>query len=388
MQLTPLAKGLIAVIVLGTVGSVAWNLYKSNNPAQAEQSTEIVTSAAPVAKHNAETAPNTAPQSTEAKNTQNNFNTYQSIINKGVVRVSVQSPAKPFFYTDNGIAKGFNVEFMRLLFAQAEFTKNAKQIVIDTDHAVDTYPEVPEQLIKTDNRGNPSVDIAIDGLTFADGDLAGVVYTVPYISDFGYTLITGPRSTIRDIADVTGKRIGILQGDPDVKAYAQKNLPGAQLIELSDATTNGARDWMARAIHSGQVDAIIYDYPFGVSEVENTDLVMAISKLPNSDVRYKIGVRANDSELLQNLNLAISKVKESNEYLNLLRKYFISSKVVQAGAAANGEKIYVVKSGDTLSLIATRELGDQNRYRQIEARNNLPNPNLIQVGQKLVLPKI
>ena len=27
------------------------------------------------------------------------------------------------------------------------------------------------------------------------------------------------------------------------------------------------------------------------------------------------------------------------------------------------------------------------RYAEIEARNNLPNPDLIQVGQKLVIPK-
>jgi LysM repeat protein len=385
MQLTPLAKGLIAIIVLGAAGSVGWNLYKANANPSAPNSI-IENASGPVAAATAANQP-VQPAEPAQQKAQNGPNSYQTIIDKGVVRVSVQSPAKPFFHLENGVAKGFNVEFMRLLFAQPEFTKKHPKIVIDTDHTVDTYPEVPEQLSKTDNRGNPEVDIAIDGLTFADGDQPGVVYSVPYVSDFGYALITASRSAIRSTDDVAGKRIGILAGDPDVKAYAQRNLPGAQLIELSDAANNGARDWIARAIHDGKVDAMIYDYPFGVAEVAGTDLVFAVSKLPKSDIRYKIGVRAADAELLQNLNQAIAKVKESEDYLNLLRKYFTSSNVAKAAAASAAEAIYIVKAGDTLSLIAARVLGNKARYAEIESRNNLPNPDLIQVGQKLVLPK-
>lgn len=50
------------------------------------------------------------------------------------------------------------------------------------------------------------------------------------------------------------------------------------------------------------------------------------------------------------------------------------------------ERTYTVVSGDTLSAIAQRELGDANRYMEIANLNNIENPNLIYAGQVLRLP--
>jgi nucleoid-associated protein YgaU len=37
-------------------------------------------------------------------------------------------------------------------------------------------------------------------------------------------------------------------------------------------------------------------------------------------------------------------------------------------------------------MIASSQLGGGARYRDIQQRNNLPNPNLILVGQQLIIP--
>ena len=37
--------------------------------------------------------------------------------------------------------------------------------------------------------------------------------------------------------------------------------------------------------------------------------------------------------------------------------------------------------------VAQKTLGNKLLYTLIESRNNLPNPNLIEIGQKLVIPK-
>jgi len=49
---------------------------------------------------------------------------------------------------------------------------------------------------------------------------------------------------------------------------------------------------------------------------------------------------------------------------------------------------YVVKAGDSLSKIAQAVYGDLNRWREIYEANKdkIPNPNVIEVGQELVLP--
>lgn len=315
--------------------------------------------------------------------------TLKNILEKGVVRAGVQSPADPFFLVDRGQAKGFNVDFMKLLFAQTEFQSSMGAIEINTDTTVDTYDEVPQTLLKRDHRGAPVVDVAIDGLTFTDTDLPGVVYTIPYIDDFGYSLIAAPGGAVRTQQDMNGATIGILKGDPDVRAYVQNQFPGAKLVELSDASTPGSntRDWISRAISAGQVDAIVYDYPFAVAEIRGTKLQFVSTKLPNSRLQYKIGVRQEDRDLLEKLNIAIRKAKATDAYGDLIRRYFSSGNIAKARGAESGEKSYVVKAGDTLSLIAGAQLGDAMRYGEIEARNNLPNPNLIQVGQALVIPK-
>ena len=312
---------------------------------------------------------------------------FQSIVDKGTVRVSVQSPAKPFYYVENGKPQGFNYEFLKVLFAQSEFTPKGGQINIDTDHIVDTYPDVPAALLKNDNRGNSTVDIAIDGLTFTDEDLPGVVYSIPYVEDFGYALITPKVSSIRSVEDLNGLTIGILKGDPDVKAYVSRQFPKARLIELSDESVNGERNWINNFIKKGQVDAVIYDYPFGVAEIRGTDLQFAVSKLPGSNIKYKIGVRKADSQLLENINIGIRKVKAMPEYGELVKKYFTSANLGKVKTADKTETVYVVKAGDTLSKIAAVTLGSNMRFGEIESRNNLPNPNLIHVGQKLVIPK-
>jgi nucleoid-associated protein YgaU len=61
---------------------------------------------------------------------------------------------------------------------------------------------------------------------------------------------------------------------------------------------------------------------------------------------------------------------------------------VQSGAESTAERIYEVKSGDTLSKIAKAELGDANAYMKIFEANRdiLSDPNKIFPGQKLKIP--
>jgi len=295
-----------------------------------------------------------------------------NIIGTKMVQASVQNPSKPFYSDEGGRAKGFNVDFMKILFAQTEFKGITK---VDTSAQVETYADLPKQLLT-----NKKVDIIIDGITLNDEDNPGVVYTIPYVKDFGYSLIMA-----KGESPGAGMRIGILQGDPDAKAFAEQAFPDAKLIELSDkADVNGK--WIVGHIASKQVDAVMYDYPFAVAEVEGTNLQFAQTKIKGSDIKYSIGVRKGDVDLLAALNSAIRKSIDTPEYTTMLKSYFMSTAVAAVRRVSSGEVSYVVVKGDTLSTIALAQLGDIKKYSDIQSRNNLANPNFIAVGQKLVIP--
>ena len=49
-------------------------------------------------------------------------------------------------------------------------------------------------------------------------------------------------------------------------------------------------------------------------------------------------------------------------------------------------RYYTVVKGDTLWAIAKRYYGDGNRYPEIARANNIANPNIIHIGQKLLIP--
>lgn len=50
------------------------------------------------------------------------------------------------------------------------------------------------------------------------------------------------------------------------------------------------------------------------------------------------------------------------------------------------DRIYIVQKGDTLSKIARDKVGDINRYLELAGYNKINNPDLIQVGQKILIP--
>jgi len=62
----------------------------------------------------------------------------------------------------------------------------------------------------------------------------------------------------------------------------------------------------------------------------------------------------------------------------------------EEGAASEpdiaGSSTYKVKAGDTLYKISQRFYGDPEKYKLIMQANNIENPNLIQIGQVLVIP--
>lgn len=107
---------------------------------------------------------------------------------------------------------------------------------------------------------------------------------------------------------------------------------------------------------------------------------------------YKVDENASDG---QSLNVTI-KLKQFRDYgtkfVNIETKQSVTTKKVatvkeiRPTESAPVVKTYTVKRGDTLWNIAKKNLGDGSKYSNIVSLNNLNNPNLIAVGQVLIMP--
>lgn len=55
-------------------------------------------------------------------------------------------------------------------------------------------------------------------------------------------------------------------------------------------------------------------------------------------------------------------------------------------SSSSSTRVYTVKSGDTLSKIAARELGSSSKWNEISSLNSIRDPNRIYPGQRLKIP--
>ena len=115
----------------------------------------------------------------------------------------------------------------------------------------------------------------------------------------------------------------------------------------------------------------------------------------NNENLTQITVKRGDtlSQIAIKYNTTVQKLVELNE-INNPNLIYIGQKllvpVVDENNEENGEYVesyqrYYVKKGDTLSQIA---LNYKTTVNKIVSLNNINNPNLIFIGQKLIIPKI
>ncbi len=96
-----------------------------------------------------------------------------------------------------------------------------------------------------------------------------------------------------------------------------------------------------------------------------------------------------DSSLGSDVNLSI-KLKEYKSYFtkDISDGVVINSRQTDNSPMPNENIVYTAKSGDCLWDIAKKYYNDGNKYIDIANYNNISNPNLISVGQKINIPVI
>ena len=222
------------------------------------------------------------------------------IVKRGKVRIGVNSGAPPFSVVDaKGNPVGYDVDVSHLL---------AKYLGVEVEITPYTTPARIPAL------ESGKVDIVVATLSPTPERARAVMFTMPY-STFELVVIAPKNSSIKALADLAGKKVGVSRGTPQVVALTRSAPKETQYARFDDDSTT------MQALVSHQVDAIaIPETVF--KEVQkaqpNTDLAV---KFTFFNQFMSIAVRKDAFELRQWLNTTLSFIKANGELDDISKKW-------------------------------------------------------------------
>ncbi|WP_263171368.1 transporter substrate-binding domain-containing protein [Streptomyces sp. SCSIO ZS0520] len=224
------------------------------------------------------------------------------VVKAGKLTTCTHLPYPPFQSEIDGKVQGFDVSLVDI----AAKNLKVKQDIVDT----------PFENFKTGaflNSGQ--CDLAAAGMTITEERKKNVDFSDPYFSATQAVLVDR-KSGIISLDDLKskGKKLGA-QVQTTGEEYAAKRKLGATSFESSDALLNGLR--------TGQVQAVIIDYPVVQGWLKNKDNAKAFKIADNLDTgeQYGFTVKKGNTKLLAALNKAIRDAKADGTYKKLYEKW-------------------------------------------------------------------
>lgn len=287
---------------------------------------------------------------------------------RGTLRIGTENHSPPMtFKGANGLVTGFEHHLSRAI-AEEMGVKAEVVAVTWNAHAKGVQ--------------GGALDAVIAG--WIPNDAVDVAWSTSYLES-GLCLIVRKDNEIRDMAALAGKKVG-LYNDPAAEAWAKNALPGTQLTLVED----GYFDLLA----SGELDAVIYDYPFVVGEIVPHADKLRIVQLNLHPFRYAAMLPKGNPELKSAVDAAITELRARPEYSEWLDEFFTlrgpAAQVLDLPAADRrpGSEVHVVQAGETLKQVAQARYGDEGRWEDLWRANkdHVAFPEWPGVGLELVIP--
>ncbi|MFG3308150.1 ABC transporter substrate-binding protein [Streptomyces wuyuanensis] len=224
------------------------------------------------------------------------------VVEKGKLTTCTHLPYPPFQFEQGGKVVGFDVALVDLV------AKNLKveQKILDT----------PFENFKTGaflNSGE--CDLAAAGMTITDERKKNVDFSVPYF-DATQALLATKKSGVTSLADVKAKgaKLGA-QAETTGESYATSQGFDPVAFESSDAVLNGLR--------TGQVDAVVIDYPVvqgWLKDKADAD-AFALGQNIETGEQYGFSVKKGNDKLRAAIDKAITDAKADGTYDKLYRQW-------------------------------------------------------------------
>jgi polar amino acid transport system substrate-binding protein len=167
-----------------------------------------------------------------------------------------------------------------------------------------------DALIPGLQRGN--YDLVLNGLEITEDRRQRINFSLPYYVTVLQISVRKENTAISSLADLKGKRAGALKG-----SFAQRVLEreGGIKVVTHDNMANQYQD-----LANGRLDAALNDYPTAVY-YSGADPKLKFTGEPIERVPYAIGLRKEDTALLQQVNDALLTLIKTGELQRIYNKW-------------------------------------------------------------------
>ncbi|ERG94944.1 transporter substrate-binding domain-containing protein [Haloquadratum walsbyi] len=244
--------------------------------------------------------------------------TAESVVPSNVV-IGSDIPYRPFEYeTTSGELTGFDVDI-----AQAVFEE---QLGVSYEFKPTSF----DSIIPSLNNGN--FRIIMSAMTINETRDEKVDFSDPYFTAY-QTIITRADSSISSRADLEGSVVGVQKGTTGANAAEELQSEFDGNIELNqyDQITGAFS-----ALKNGQVNAVINDNTVNAefaNQEDNIEFVEGEGVAAESDQdappyltltieNYGIAFRQDDTEFLEEVNEALTTIKDNGTYDEIYSEYF------------------------------------------------------------------
>lgn len=243
-----------------------------------------------------QTQPTTVANNTGAGNTEAAEST-GATESKGVLVMATNAEFPPYEYHEGGAIVGIDVEIAQAIAAEMGMELEIEDIAFDS-----IIPAVQ----------SGKADFGAAGMTVDEDRKMNVDFSEPYASAT-QVIIVKEDSEITGLADLEGKLIGVQQGTTG-DIYASDEF-GDDKVERYNKGFEAVQ-----SLGQNKIDAVIIDgEPAKVFVSQNQGL--KILDEAYTEEAYAICVKKGNSELLDGINAAIAKLKESGELQAIVDKY-------------------------------------------------------------------
>lgn len=234
---------------------------------------------------------------------------------KGVLTVATNCEFEPFEYLDdNGKPTGIDIDIV---------TEIAKELGMKVSIKDMAFESVVGAV------GSGAQDLGAAGLTVDDERKKSVDFTQTYFNSNQVVIAKAGDAilSLTEVADVEAmlkdKRIGVQNGTTGYK-YCSGDSDDYEGI--TDKTTGYASGALAvAALINGQVDYVVIDAVPASALVKANPTAVAASSVVLTGEEYAYAVKKGNTELLDKVNAAMTKLKENGKIEEIFNKYGLKS---------------------------------------------------------------